>query len=89
MQMFPITLILGKIRMNEETEKLYVIWSIEHQAWWKQTKCGYVEHISDAGHFPFTESEHIVKLSNLIRTEEIMIPINQITETKKSINFRK
>jgi len=71
------------------SEKLYAIWSIEHSAWWKRTKYGYVKDFKDAGYFPFTEAESIVEQANLLRREECMIPIEQIVISQTNVNFRK
>ena len=29
----------------------YMIWSVEHGAWWGSGGCGYTQHMSQAGHY--------------------------------------
>lgn len=46
------------------TTREYVIWSIEHQAWWPASRMGYVLTLAEAGHFSQTEAMAIVARAN-------------------------
>jgi len=64
--------------MTEEQNQNYYIWSIEHQAWWKQAWRGYTAYIAEAGVYDRLEANAILSDANLVRTEEVKIPVNQI-----------
>lgn len=44
--------------------KEWLIWSIEHDAWWAPDHKGYVERISNAGRYAYTEAMKIVHGAN-------------------------
>lgn len=52
----------------------YLIWSVEHNAWWKQSKYGYSNDLSEAGLFSKEEASDIVEEANVRSHEEVMIP---------------
>jgi hypothetical protein len=56
----------------------YVIWSIEHQAWWPISRMGYVETLAAAGRFSFAEATAIVTSANIVKTNECMIPVEAL-----------
>lgn len=56
----------------------YVIWSIEHQAWWPITRHGYVETLAAAGRFSETEAVGIVMDANVVTINEVMIPVEAL-----------
>lgn len=45
--------------------KLYLIWSIEHDAWWKPASRGYTKKRSEAGQYTYEEAKKIVKNANI------------------------
>jgi hypothetical protein len=58
---------------------MYLIWSIEHEAWWKPNKCGYTFDRDEAGRYPFDEAKKIVGTANQYRGDkapnEAMVPV--------------
>ena len=59
-------------------DQLYVVWSLEHQAWWKASRFGYAETLADAGRFSYAEAADIVRKANVVRLEECMIPVSAL-----------
>lgn len=43
----------------------WLIWSIEHKAWWRPAHAGYTELKSDAGSYSYEEALDIVKGANI------------------------
>ena len=41
----------------------YVIWSFEHEAWWGPNRCGYTDHLNEAGRYTAEEAGDIVTAS--------------------------
>jgi hypothetical protein len=61
--------------MDTTTARRYVIWSIEHQAWWKASRHGYAPTLAKAGRFTEEAAALIVARANRVKTEEFMIPV--------------
>ena len=57
---------------------LYVIWSIEHGAWWRPDRRGYTGHINDAGHYTLAECAVILEQANYRITHECAIPLSAV-----------
>jgi len=64
-------------------EQRYLIWSIEHNAWWRPHKNGYTSKVSDAGSYSETEAFGIVFYANFALKEndrfipdEALVPHN-------------
>jgi len=36
--------------------KIWLVYSREHNAWWKENACGYASRVEDAGRFTFDEA---------------------------------
>ena len=53
----------------------YLIWSVEHDAWWRPLWNGYTRVLAEAGHYSKHEAERIVRQANIISFNEAMIPI--------------
>lgn len=53
--------------MTEEDEKgrNWLIWSIEHEAWWKPNENGYTPERISAGRYTFEDACRIVKNANI------------------------
>jgi hypothetical protein len=34
----------------------YLVWSVEHSAWWRPGRCGYTSSLRDAGRYSHTEA---------------------------------
>ena len=56
----------------------FVIWSIEHNAWWAPDRHGYVRDVLRAGRYPRHEARAIVHDANIVAFEECMIPVECI-----------
>ena len=53
----------------------YVLWSIEHTAWWAPHRRGYTRDIRDAGRYERLDAREIVRESNVVSFNECMIPV--------------
>lgn len=40
-------------------EKLYLIWSLEHNAWWRPARNGYTTSMKDAGIYTYSDAQNI------------------------------
>jgi hypothetical protein len=60
------------------TERRYVIWSLEHQAWWPASRWGYVDTLDRAGRFSREDAEAIVAQANIAKVHECMIPVEAV-----------
>ena len=49
--------------------KLFIIWSIEHSAWWAPYRVGYVKERSKAGTYTYDEACKIVNDANFVTTD--------------------
>ena len=60
----------------------YVIWSIEHQAWWPASRVGYVCTLAEAGRFSQAEATTIVAHANYPpgTFHECMIPVEAFAD---------
>jgi hypothetical protein len=56
-------------------ESLFVIWSIEHTAWWRPGECGYTTRLVEAGRYPRWRAAEIVSDANIVSFNECMIPL--------------
>jgi hypothetical protein len=52
----------------------YLVWSIEHEAWWRYSRFGYTRLLSEAGRFSDAESAAIVADANVVCVNECRIP---------------
>jgi hypothetical protein len=43
---------------------LYVIWSFEHDGWWRAHRMGYTSQFTEAGHYTKAEAHGIVREAN-------------------------
>src|SRR2546422_8179969 len=53
-------------RQGRFTMTAYLIWSNEHQGWWKANRHGYTTRTDKAGHFSFGEASAICEQANRI-----------------------
>ena len=53
----------------------YLVWSVEHTAWWAPHHRGYTRDIRNAGRYARDEAREIVKRANVVSFEECMIPV--------------
>lgn len=66
----------------------WLIWSFEHQGWWKPKKFGYTTNILEAGRYSYQEAKNIVEKANYgcyNIPEEAMVP-DYLGITKKIKN---
>jgi len=56
----------------------YVIWSIEHTAWWAPRAMGYAPTLAGAGVYSRGEAETIVARANIRAFHECMIPVDAV-----------
>lgn len=58
----------------------YVIYSIEHQAWWKPAQHGYTKLLAEAGRYEHAEAVAILQDANRVmrddKPNELMMPVN-------------
>lgn len=57
----------------------YLIWSIEHDAWWAPHWNGYTKDLTAAGRYSKHVAEQIVRQANIMSFNECMIPIECVT----------
>ena len=53
---------------------MFVIWSIEHEMWWKAGRCGYTRDLSLAGRYGEHEALQILRSANIVKVNEAMVP---------------
>lgn len=56
----------------------YLIWSIEHGAWWRPEHFGYTLRLYEAGRYSREEAERIVTKANIVNFHECLIPIEAV-----------
>lgn len=52
----------------------YLIWSHEHDAWWRPGGWGYTTNVDEAGRYSLIDASRIVLDANLITVNEQAIP---------------
>jgi hypothetical protein len=66
--------------------KEWLVWSIEHQAWWGPNWAGYVEKRSEAGRYTYSEAKDIVATANMYLKNvpnEAMIHVDAFKKAEK------
>jgi len=56
----------------------YVIWSIEHRAWWRPHGWGYCDTLCEAGRYTKGEAAEIIARANIVNFNECMIPVEAL-----------
>ena len=59
-------------------ERRFVIWSIEHNAWWRPGWLGYTEVLAEAGRYGEVEADEILKRANHVAVNECRIPVEAV-----------
>jgi hypothetical protein len=54
--------------------RLFVIWSIEHDAWWRPGEWGYTRVLEEAGLFPEGRAREILADANIVAFHECLVP---------------
>jgi len=49
----------------------WLIWSIEHNAWWAPARCGYVQQRAEAGRYSWAEAAQICFDANRFKKSDI------------------
>jgi len=62
----------------------YLIFSIEHNAWWCSNHQGYTDDIKLAGWYTEKDAKEILEVSNIIEFHECMIPVEMCGVNKHS-----
>jgi len=62
-----------------------VIWSLEHQRWWRPGEMGYCDTLAEAGRYPRARAELIVSRANIVEFHECAIPVTALLSTALSV----
>jgi len=60
---------------NGAAERQFLIWSIQHRAWWRPGALGYTRAVRDAGRYTDAEADQILQQTNLIAVNECKVPL--------------
>lgn len=60
--------VLDAAMSTAQPKREWLIWSIEHDGWWKIARRGYTKKIGEAGLYSFDEARRIVHNANHFRT---------------------
>jgi hypothetical protein len=58
----------------------FVIWSIEHDAWWRPAEIGYTRVLGEAGLYEQEDAARIVRQANIVHFHECMIPVECVAD---------
>lgn len=63
---------------------MFLIWSVEHDAWWAHAENGYVVHVQNAGLYSEERARAICEKANRYvpqgQVHEVMIPYKSVRE---------
>ena len=68
----------ARLAEEEKAKRCWLVWSIEHDAWWKENHNGYVKSRKGAGRYTFEDACKIVKGANIANKDvpnEAMIKV--------------
>lgn len=65
----------------------YVIWSFEHDAWWRPSRWGYTRELAEAGDYTLDEAARIVRAANVISLNEQAMPREVAAEYRPPPSF--
>jgi hypothetical protein len=60
--------------------RLFLIWSLEHDAWWAAGEIGYTRRLREAGRYPEARARKILKRANRRVVNECVIPVACVDE---------
>lgn len=66
-------------------DRTFLIWSIEHDAWWAPGNRGYTRELEQAGQYSEREAREIVKRANIVAFHECAIPVECVLRSEISI----
>jgi hypothetical protein len=61
-----------------DVRQRFVIWSIEHAAWWRPDWLGYTQVLAEAGRYDEPEADRILARANLVQVNECKIPLDAV-----------
>lgn len=53
----------------------FLIWSIEHDAWWRPDWGGYTRVLAEAGRYDEAEAERVLDRANTVGVNECRVPV--------------
>jgi hypothetical protein len=65
------------------SQQLYYIRNLERESrgnlvvWWKPNHQGYTTDLEQAGFYTQQQAEEITKAANIIKTEDVMVPVEE------------
>jgi hypothetical protein len=65
--------------------QLFVIWSIEHEAWWRPGWAGYTCKLAEAGRYDQAEADAILARANYVNVNECAIPLTSVGAEAASV----
>jgi hypothetical protein len=68
-------------------DRLFLVWSIEHDAWWAPNRIGYTRELHEAGRYPEAEAAEIVTRANIRHFNEAAIPFACISEVPRTASL--
>ena len=51
----------------------WLIWSYEHDAWWRPGAWGYTRELAEAGRYSGAEAERIIQRANVVTLSEVAV----------------
>ncbi len=71
----------------KKDEKQYLVWSIQHNSWWRPAEFGYTSKIKEAGTYTEKEAKDICIKANVVKIEEIMIPVSSLHQDYNEMSW--
>ena len=70
--------------MNEPSPREWLVWSYEHQGWWKPWRWGYTREVAEAGRYTLAEATEICEKANRYASivQEKMVRESEAAEFK-------
>jgi hypothetical protein len=65
--------------------QLSVIWSIEHDAWWRPGWAGYTPVLAEAGRYDQAGADEILARANFVKVNECAIPLTYLGAAAASV----
>lgn len=56
-------------------DALWLVWSYEHDAWWRPGGFGYTSTLAQAGRYERAEADQIVARANRVTVNEAAVPL--------------
>lgn len=62
----------------------FLIWSIEHTAWWCAGRMGYTLELPLAGRYDEREAREIVTRANIVKANECLVPLEAVERPRRT-----